>query len=73
MTAIESKQVAQQDAERSKFIVMIAEQEAKAAIIKAEVRGVGRVRSCSTASQPPAAAPSDSHPTPVPSTPRTTG
>jgi hypothetical protein len=37
-TAIESKQVAQQEAERSKFIVMKAEQEAKAAIIRAEVR-----------------------------------
>lgn len=38
-TAIESKQVAQQDAERSKFVVMKAEQEAKAAIIKAEGEG----------------------------------
>ena len=35
-TAIESKQVAQQDAERSKFVVMKAEQEAKASIIRAE-------------------------------------
>jgi len=34
--AIESKQVAQQDAERSKFVVMKAEQERKAAVIKAE-------------------------------------
>jgi prohibitin 1 len=34
--AIEAKQVAQQDAERSKFMVMKAEQEQKAAIIKAE-------------------------------------
>jgi prohibitin 1 len=35
-TAIESKQVAQQEAERSKFVVMKAEQERQAAIIKAE-------------------------------------
>ncbi len=34
--AIEHKQVAQQDAERSKFVVMKAEQEMKASIIKAE-------------------------------------
>lgn len=34
--AIEEKQVAQQDAERSKFMVMKAEQECKAAVIKAE-------------------------------------
>ncbi len=34
--AIESKQVAQQDAERSKFLVMKAEQEKEAAIIRAE-------------------------------------
>lgn len=34
--AIEEKQVAHQDAERSKFMVMKAEQECKAAIIKAE-------------------------------------
>lgn len=34
--AIEAKQVAQQEAERSKFIVAKAEQEQKAAIIKAE-------------------------------------
>jgi prohibitin 1 len=34
--AIESKQVAQQDAERSKFIVMKAEQEKQANIIRAE-------------------------------------
>ena len=38
-TAIESKQVAQQDAERSKFVVMKAEQEAKAHIIRAEGEG----------------------------------
>jgi len=35
-TAIEAKQVAQQDAERSKFVVTKAEQEKKAAVIKAE-------------------------------------
>ena len=35
-TAIESKQVAQQEAERSKFIVQKAEQEKRAAIIRAE-------------------------------------
>ncbi len=34
--AIEMKQVAQQDAERSKFVVLRAEQEKKAAIIRAE-------------------------------------
>lgn len=34
--AIEAKQVAQQEAERSKFLVMKAEQEQKAAIIRAE-------------------------------------
>ena len=34
--AIEHKQVAQQDAERSKFVVMQAEQEKKAAVIQAE-------------------------------------
>lgn len=34
--AVEAKQVAQQEAERQKFIVMKAEQEKKAAIIKAE-------------------------------------
>ncbi len=34
--AIEQKQVAQQNAERSKFIVMIREQEREAAILKAE-------------------------------------
>mmetsp|Transcript_12879 Transcript_12879/g.22253 ORF Transcript_12879/g.22253 Transcript_12879/m.22253 type:complete len:277 (-) Transcript_12879:800-1630(-) len=34
--AIESKQVAQQEAERSKFVVMKAEQEKQAAIIRAE-------------------------------------
>ena len=34
--AIESKQVAQQDAERSKFVVLKAEQERQAAIIRAE-------------------------------------
>ncbi|RYG52521.1 prohibitin family protein [archaeon] len=34
--AIESKQVAQQDAERSKFVVMKAEQERQAAVIRAE-------------------------------------
>lgn len=34
--AIESKQVAQQEAERSKFVVAKAEQEKKAAIIRAE-------------------------------------
>jgi prohibitin 1 len=33
--AIESKQVAQQDAERSKFLVMKAEQEKEAAVIRA--------------------------------------
>ena len=38
-TAIESKQVAQQEAERSKFVVMKAEQEAKASIIRAEGEG----------------------------------
>jgi len=37
--AIEHKQVAQQDAERSKFVVMQAEQEKKAAIIQAEGEG----------------------------------
>jgi len=35
-SAVEAKQVAQQDAERSKFVVMKAEQERKAAVIKAE-------------------------------------
>jgi prohibitin 1 len=35
-SAIESKQVAQQEAERSKFIVQKAEQEKRAAIIRAE-------------------------------------
>jgi prohibitin 1 len=35
-TAIESKQVAQQEAERSKFVVMLAEQEKQAAVILAE-------------------------------------
>jgi len=35
-TAIEAKQVAQQEAERSKFVVMLAEQEKQAAIILAE-------------------------------------
>lgn len=35
-TAIEAKQVAQQDAERSKYIVMVAEQEKNAAVIRAE-------------------------------------
>lgn len=35
-TAIESKQVAQQEAERSKFVVMKAEQEKKASVIRAE-------------------------------------
>ena len=34
--AIESKQVAQKDAERSKFVVLKAEQERQAAIIRAE-------------------------------------
>ena len=34
-TAIESKQVAQQEAERSKFVVMKSEQERQAAIIRA--------------------------------------
>merc|ERR1711865_883682 len=34
--AIESKQVAQQDAERSKFVVLKAEQERKAKVIKSE-------------------------------------
>ena len=34
--AIESKQVAQQEAERSKFVVMLAEQERQAAVILAE-------------------------------------
>lgn len=34
--AIEAKQVAQQDAERSKFVVLKAEQERKAAVIRAE-------------------------------------
>lgn len=34
--AIEAKQVAQQDAERSKFVVMKAEQERQAAVIRAE-------------------------------------
>ena len=34
--AIEHKQVAQQEAERSKFVVMVAEQEKKAAIVQAE-------------------------------------
>jgi len=34
--AIEAKQVTQQEAERSKYIVMVAEQEKDAAIIKAE-------------------------------------
>eukprot|EP01117_Protostelium_nocturnum_P013582 TRINITY_DN5081_c0_g1_i1.p1 TRINITY_DN5081_c0_g1~~TRINITY_DN5081_c0_g1_i1.p1 ORF type:complete len:299 (-),score=100.87 TRINITY_DN5081_c0_g1_i1:39-896(-) len=34
--AIESKQVAQQEAERSKFVVMKSEQERRAAVIKAE-------------------------------------
>jgi prohibitin 1 len=38
-TAIESKQVAQQDAERSKFVVQKAEQEKLAAIILAEGEG----------------------------------
>jgi len=35
-SAIEAKQVAQQDAERSKYIVMVAEQEKNAAVIRAE-------------------------------------
>nr|XP_004240021.1 prohibitin-3, mitochondrial-like [Solanum lycopersicum] len=35
-TAVEKKQVAQQEAERSKFVVMKAEQERRAAIIRAE-------------------------------------
>lgn len=35
-SAIEAKQVAQQEAERSKFLVMKAEQEQKAAIVRAE-------------------------------------
>eukprot|EP00741_Cyanophora_paradoxa_P000411 tig00000404_g402.t1 len=35
-TAIEAKQVAQQEAERSKFVVMKAEQERQAAVIRAE-------------------------------------
>jgi len=35
-SAIEQKQVAQQDAERSKYIVMVAEQEKNAAVIRAE-------------------------------------
>jgi prohibitin 1 len=35
-TAIESKQVAQQEAERSKFVVMKAEQEKRASVIRAE-------------------------------------
>lgn len=34
--AVEQKQVAQQEAERSKFVVMKAEQERRAAIIRAE-------------------------------------
>ena len=34
--AIEAKQVAQQNAEKSKFIVMVREQEKEAAILKAE-------------------------------------
>eukprot|EP00180_Rhodochaete_pulchella_P001940 Plantae.Rhodophyta-Rhodochaete_pulchella.ctg292.p1 GENE.Plantae.Rhodophyta-Rhodochaete_pulchella.ctg292~~Plantae.Rhodophyta-Rhodochaete_pulchella.ctg292.p1 ORF type:complete len:104 (+),score=18.01 Plantae.Rhodophyta-Rhodochaete_pulchella.ctg292:288-599(+) len=34
--AIEAKQVAQQDAERSKYIVMVAEQEKNAAVTRAE-------------------------------------
>uniref|UniRef100_A0A7R9VF21 Prohibitin n=1 Tax=Chlamydomonas euryale TaxID=1486919 RepID=A0A7R9VF21_9CHLO len=34
--AVESKQVAEQDAERAKFVVMLAEQERNAAIIRAE-------------------------------------
>lgn len=34
--AVESKQVAEQDAERAKFIVMLAEQERNANIIRAE-------------------------------------
>jgi hypothetical protein len=34
--AVESKQVAQQEAERSKFVVMLAEQEKQAAVILAE-------------------------------------
>jgi prohibitin 1 len=34
--AIEQKQVAQQDAERSKYVVLLAEQEKKATIIRAE-------------------------------------
>ncbi|GJQ09406.1 hypothetical protein GpartN1_g1197.t1 [Galdieria partita] len=35
-TAIEQKQVAQQDAERSKYVVMVAEQEKQAAVTRAE-------------------------------------
>jgi len=38
-TAIESKQVAQQDAERQKYIVLKSEQEMQAAIIRAEGEG----------------------------------
>ena len=34
--AVESKQVAQQDAERARFVVMRADQERKAAVIRAE-------------------------------------
>lgn len=37
--AIEQKQVAQQDAERSKFVVMKAEQERQASVIRAEGEG----------------------------------
>lgn len=36
LRAVEQKQVAQQEAERSKFVVMKAEQERRAAIIRAE-------------------------------------
>ncbi len=40
--AVEMKQVAEQDAERAKFVVMKAEQERNAAVIKAEVSGASR-------------------------------
>lgn len=38
MTAIEAKQVAAQDAERAKYVVELAEQDKKSAIIRAQVR-----------------------------------
>jgi len=41
MAAIEAKQVAQQDAERAKFLVKQALQDKKSTIIKAQVRSTG--------------------------------